>query len=415
MPFTGVKVLVWVLTLREGPNEGARSREAQHLPISRHPWLRQLLNLSHSTSSAREVWEVKERRLNRIRELEAAGKAAAKYGLAVVEVIVLVRYRVPEMWVSAPSLGWSTTFELNGYDVTIGLPAGVRDYSRQEPGAEDVEVASATVVQNAFVSGDVDPRTAAVHIFEVGVAFDANVPATKPEDPSDEFRVPAEAALAEGMKVANDAAHMFLRWTRANARQSWLGLVETEPVQYAVAGIHYRSTGERLFGLGPTRTSVVRSSMVRLELAELDEIGRSLSMNRDVPIALSLLADAWHLSEGSDASEEDRAILLAAIACEVQAKTLMQSRVSADRHDLLAMVLHRRSNLPELLDEVARAGFGVSLKVSNPDLFERVVALSGQRNSIVHTGRQKPSGARVHRPAQTASEVFDWLDVSTQL
>ena len=137
-------------------------------------------------------------------------------------------------------------------------------------------------------------------------------------------------------------------------------------------------------------------------------IAANVADERDPDLPSSLLADAWYFTDSI--LDLDRATLVAAIACEVRVKQTIRDLVPADRLAMTELVLKRRSNLPELLDEVIAAALNVTLRLDDLALFTRVQVLAAQRNTVVHTGRPKPDAEHVRTPAQTASDLFAWLD-----
>lgn len=162
--------------------------------------------------------------------------------------------------------------------------------------------------------------------------------------------------------------------------------------------------------MGPTQSLTIRSSRLRLERQVLDAMTDRLADRDVVPVSQALLADAWHLSEGAEVPDAERAVLLAAIACEVRTQEFLRERVPADQRALLEVTLGRISTLSVLLHDVFRAALNVSLKGSDRTLYDRVGDLSRQRNYIVHEGRSRPAPAIKGGPALVASDLFSWLE-----
>jgi hypothetical protein len=86
-----------------------------------------------------------------------------------------------------------------------------------------------------------------------------------------------------------------------------------------------------------------------------------------------------------------------------------RQHVPSDRRLLLEVALRRTSTLSVLLDEVSEAALGVSLKVADRALYDRIRSLTKQRNSIVHEGHSRTTPIIAGGPALVASDLFAWL------
>lgn len=329
----------------------------------------------------------------------------------MVDALVRMRFIVPQLWIGLDVLGARFGFDWHEASVEIRIPETADEFSNIPEGYPGQPLPSLSQAGAVFAETDRDVRTAALVLFEVTVETVTSFPFPKPTDLDEELRQIVEADLLAGMQVAQDVAGLFVRHLRAAApHQTWLGLSTHAPQQYGIAQIEYRDTGERMFGLGPTQTVTMRSSRVRLDLQEITSIVHEVEAHEEPAITDSLIADAWHLDDAETANDQDRALLVAAIAAEVRTKQAIRDRVSPEKKALTDLVLSRRSNLPELLDEVMLATLGVSLKKSDAALYERVKELSAQRNAIVHRGRRNPHLKEPHMPTQAVSSLFEWLD-----
>lgn len=207
-----------------------------------------------------------------------------------------------------------------------------------------------------FAEPDRDARTAVLILFEVAVETTTRFPSPKPAELTDALRNIADEEIDAVKPVAEAVASSFVRHLRAAATaQSWLGLSAHTPAQYGIAQLEYRDTGERIVGYGPPQSVTMRSSRLRLDIADIESVVESVEAHNKPGIADSLLADGWHLSDAQAANDQDRAILVAATACEVRVKQVIRDRVSPGGRAMAMMILDRRSNLPELLDEVLLA------------------------------------------------------------
>lgn len=322
-----------------------------------------------------------------------------------------VRYSVSGLWIDPEILGWEHSYPIDEATVTIRLPEDHQSYTARDFESELVSIPSATVAPTFNEPGH-DSRTAAVQLFMVRAAFEAPLEGDRPES-MDEGTHPywkqAQEACELAQPMCDIAATHFLRWVRARSKQPWLGLLAEQPRQYGRAGLLY-ADGRQVMGFGPAWKNTYYSSQLRLQRSDLDAIGGCVENQEPVPVTLELLNDARYLDEGSEVQDLKRAVITAATACEVRTNEVMTEHISPDRAKLLQMMLERTSGLPFILDEVLEASFGLSLKVADFDLWERVRKLMKQRNAVVHEGAEVDASAVAGRPAQVAVDLFSWLD-----
>lgn len=331
--------------------------------------------------------------------------------MTMVDALVRVRFAVPQLWIGLDAIGWAFDLVRDGARVRVQLPSDAESFSTLPTGSHDTKLPSIAQVGPIISEPDRDIRTAGIVIFEVSIETELDFPEVKPAEYSQELRTSAEDALKAGIQMATEVAGQFVRHARASAPgQSWLGLSAHPPSQYGVARLEYRMSGEMIFGLGPERSMVFRSSRLRLERSAMELIAERMASCEEPLVAESLLADAWHLADATAANDQDRAVLMAAVACEVKAKLHIRLSVESGREKLVEVILKRRSNLPDLLDEVLDAACGISLRRKSPALFKQVRALSQQRNAIVHTGERNLHVEDVRFPNRVATDLFHWLD-----
>lgn len=309
------------------------------------------------------------------------------------------------------AIGATFNYEFGGKRVTLSLPTDGDAFSKLPDRFLHSPVPSLVQAGPVFQEENRDSATAALVLFQVAIETELEFPAQKPAELDEGQRQAVETCLREAIDRASNVAGRFVRHVRAAApAQSWLGLSSHTPKQYGVASLEYLDTGEFIFGLGEEQSVTVRSSRLRLDRADLDRISVDIASETEPPVAESLLADAWHLDDATAANDQDRAVLVAAVACEVKSKQAIRRSVGKDRVPLAEMILKRRSNLPELLDEVLEACCDISLRRADAELYQRVKALSYQRNAIVHSGRRDEGGPAMAMPAATASRIFEWID-----
>lgn len=323
---------------------------------------------------------------------------------------VRVRYLAHDFWVHPSLLGWSRAFSRRGHEVEVRLPAGPEEFAREHP--QQIEPPGPSVFEVATITEpDRDNRTVAVRLFSVTVGLEHELPTDRPDDPFEgQYGMLAGAAYHQGRQLCDEVAQDFLRWVRASTRQPWLGLVAAPPEQYGVGGLYYAATDQGILGMGPEQSLTFRSSRLRLEQEVLDPLIDRLAEQAVVPVAQALLADAWHLGEGPEIPDAERAVLLAAIACEVRTQEFLREHVPAHREALLEVTLRRTSTLSVLLHDVFEAALDVSLKASDRALYNRVKDLMVQRNNIVHEGHSRSTPVIEGGPALVASNLFTWLE-----
>lgn len=328
----------------------------------------------------------------------------------MTELEVRVRYFTHEVWVHPSLLGWVGTFTRDGKQVEVRLPANPEEFAREH--SQQAEAPGPSVVGVATIKEpNWDNETVAVRLFLVTVRLESELPPDRPENPFEgRYGDLAGAAHHHGQQICDGVAQDFLRWLRASSRQPWLGLFAAPPQQYGRSGLYYAATEQGILGMGPTQSRTFRSSRLRLEQDVLDSLVGKLARQEVVPVAQALLADAWHLGEGPEVPDAERAVLLAAIACEVRTQEFLRQHVPVTRRALLEVTLRRTSTLSVLLHDVFQAALDVSLKETDRPLYKRIEDLTRQRNNIVHEGHSQETPEIRGGPALVASDLFTWLN-----
>lgn len=326
-----------------------------------------------------------------------------------------VRYVVDELWVNPDLLGWTHSYTEDEAAITLKLPVDAADFTARDFETGLTPIPSVTIAATYNEPG-FSSRTAAVQLFVVEAVFEAPLDGDRPEQISDghPYWLQARQACNTGQPLCDRAAHEFLSWLRASANQPWLGLLAEPPRQYGRAGLRYADGGE-VMGNGPEWKKLLQSPRLRLERTDLAAVGVMMSDHLVVPVAAELLSDALYLDEGSRTPDLRRAVITAAIACEVRVDEVIKERVSPDRAKLTAMMMKRTSNVAFILDEVLEAACGLSLRVSDPELWGRVDRLRSQRNAVVHAGAEVDAAVLNYRPARIGVDLFRWLDVNVPI
>ncbi len=328
---------------------------------------------------------------------------------------VSTRFGVRGIWVRPEALGHRFAWESDGPTVMLTLPERQDDFAT--PDEPEVPTIPAWV-HTARIDGSGD--AVAVQIIGVDVEFSGSLSASDKEralkardagddEPLREFADHAQGLWEEGHEVAERAAHAWLSHVRVVSGQPWLGIAVEPPVQYGRSHIFDIDADVRLMSYGPLQSVSIRSGQLALSLDQLVEIKEQVASEGEPPVAESLLADARFLAQEAEVVDSQRAVLIAAAACEIKSKLVMREKVEASKAELLKLVLGRVSNLPQLLDKPLLAALGVSLRTADERLYGQVRRLSERRNEVVHQG-VRVEQAEGWQLVVAAGQLFEWLD-----
>lgn len=324
---------------------------------------------------------------------------------------VRIRYAISDLWVDPELLGRHHQIDRTEERVEIRLPASPEEFAARPWETELTPVPSIVLVPNVYGEPDWDSRTVAVRLVCVTVVFDAELPVERPDNPFEgDFGVALQKAYEHGRTRAEAAMQSFLEWARALSRQPWLGLAAEVPTQYGRGGIFYADSGEDIAGIGPTLTKAFISSRRRIGPSQLEAIMNGVESGQPVPTSQALLADAWHLTAGTDRPDSQRGIILAAIACEIRAQEQLRAMATDETAAILHLLLSKGSTLHYFLNDVLKAVRGITIRQANPDLWRHVQALSTNRNSLVHEGIPSKTNPLSLSAPEIAQRVFDWLE-----
>jgi hypothetical protein len=233
-----------------------------------------------------------------------------------------------------------------------------------------------------------------VEIIHVGVSLGDE------RDPKLEEKELLDAAEPLARKVVRD----LLDWARTQDRQPWLPPPHVE-IPFAEASWLENEAGERSRGVGEV-------SMVIVVFSDDDAPGGDLTdslAQRELDEAASLLAEArrevWPGRDG----DTKRAVLLAAIALEVKASKALLVIADECAQPLVELLLADEPSINRVLNKIAPAVGGESLKEHDGRLSKGVIDLVKLRNDVAHRGKTP-----IDKDALTAvgvvEEVFVWLD-----
>jgi hypothetical protein len=325
------------------------------------------------------------------------------------------RFAVRGIWVRPEALGESFTWDVDGSRVTLTLPRNPEDFINTDE--TEIPVVPAWV-PTARIEGSGEAVSA--QVFAVAVEFSGTLSASdkeraavvRPEADDGyarEFGRAAQLLWSEGHDVALRMAHGWLAHVRVVSGQPWLGIAVEPPAQYGRSHIYDHEAGVRLMSYGPEKKATIRSGQLALSLDQLMQIHDHVAVEREPSTAESLLADGRFLAQEAEVADLQRAVLVAAAACEIKSKQTMRQRIEPSKSDLLDLVLRRVSNLPQLLDSPLRAALGISLREADRDLYDRVSRLADVRNEVIHRGANVDE-AEGWRLIVAAGQLFVWLD-----
>ncbi|MGC1211990.1 MAG: hypothetical protein WA890_12085 [Micromonospora sp.] len=325
---------------------------------------------------------------------------------------VIIRFALRGVWVEPSTLGSQYTWDLDGYHTTLNLPRHSQEFIRDdEPEFERLAAVSSARV----FSGSGSRPAAVVHVVEVRVAFDGPLWLKDKEQaaadierarggPHHEFGQKAQQLWLRGRDVAERLTHAWLSHVRTIAGQPWLGITAEVPQQYGRSRLIDEASGAGFMAFGPRQAVIIRHGDLALSAERLNRV-HDLVLTGDPPAAEALLADARFLAYGADTVDTQRAVLVAAIACEVKAKRIVIERAKPDRVKGLGTM----SDLDKLLDQFYLQAFGVSLRLSNQALFRKAKRLSALRNKIAHRG-ETVDRDECNQLILAAAQLFDWLN-----
>lgn len=225
--------------------------------------------------------------------------------------------------------------------------------------------------------------------------------------------------LRRSFHVAESAVADFVEWARIHG-QPWLGL-HGQPVRRignhllgddSVDIADYGFSEDVLPAIEAERDPAYDGG-ASLDTAHASSLARQLSSGNVVlPIAETLLADAFYFI-GLRPPDCQRALLTAAIACEVKVKDTLRRKVPPDRRPLVDLLLENPRDWSiaalALFDKATDAALGRSLRADHRDAYKDVCRLFELRNRIAHRG-EKPGETEAIRVVLASRQVFRWLD-----
>jgi hypothetical protein len=318
-------------------------------------------------------------------------------------------YQVDKLLINPNLLGRSVTFEYDGKTFELAFPTSPADEPNEwigyrfdrfvdafgfplPEGAVELDAAGAA-------SGG-SPDIASVDVVRFSVSWTAAVEDVAGKTATD---------VVEGMSSRVDSVFaMVFDVLRARGRQPWLGLTGTK----------HEGWKWRLLDLDrELRHPSPAAAMSRFWVVEPDSVlsesaaAEPLSQLAPISLSESLLADVGFFRWSHFPQAGAAAVLLAAIACEIEAKSVIR-RTAGDRLEAVELLMSRAREFSgparELFSKVMKAANGRSLKEEDSGLERDLGALFEVRNGIAHRS-QIPTLEQAMASTRTAERVFEWL------
>jgi hypothetical protein len=160
----------------------------------------------------------------------------------------------------------------------------------------------------------------------------------------------------------------------------------------------------------------VRTVAVVFDPASIASVAAILEASAKEPdIAKTLLADARAIywPKFRTGQDHQRAVLLAAIAAEVDVKRRLQDFASPELRPLVEIIVRNprdvSQSVPQLLHKPLKAVTGQSLVESDKRLWDAVERLFIVRNRVAHRG-DLPSETEGRAAVHCTERLFEWLD-----
>jgi hypothetical protein len=341
-----------------------------------------------------------------------------------------IHYAVRRFIVEAGLLGSSLALRVENHDVTVIFPLAGRDDEtakaspgpafndrfppREEipliEGARDLHVTTATrAVGEGPKLEDVDILRVEVFIDKATFGASDFTGGSAPQEIWRQLQGEVERA---GL-VADAAIDRLLAWTRVRHRQAWLGLYG-EPVR--------RIGSDEVVDLDATRrlpwpaqldmafNVVERETPLNAE--RINALRELVEANSSPELPELLLADAQFIASSAEPPDPSRALLIAAVACEVKIKAFLRTSATAEQAPLMELLLSNPRDwslaAAALFDKPLKIVASRSLK-EEQGLWKRIRKLFEQRNALAHRGKV-PTEDEAKEGISASRDVFAWLE-----
>lgn len=255
-----------------------------------------------------------------------------------------------------------------------------------------------------------------VQVIRVTVTINADVSAATATTDNPEALDYAVEAIDRARDVASQVVTGFVAWIRATTRITDLALSSEVPPLAGPVRAFEAETGFQ-FKVGPSLRSVSvgrdPTGKYSLTVADMEGIIERVNRAAEAPVAETLLADAEYYARHA-VRDFRRAVLMAAIACEVKVKAILSDLATAAQRPLVDFALENPREITitaagGLFDKLMLATLGRSLRQDDRQLFRDIETLYRVRNRIAHGGHM-PDEAETGRVVRAARRCFTWLD-----
>lgn len=344
-----------------------------------------------------------------------------------------LHYAVRELMVEDDRLGSSLGVVIDDCEVTVTLPLTPKEeelatsaapapvFDERFPSREAMPPVHAG--QDVFVvlsSSPVEPsptQPVAIDMLRVEVLTEAPLSASEYDGERggahQDVWDRANAVMEKAGKAGDLVIERLLAWSRVRYNQTWLGLDGEAPERVGSEELVDLDAGRRLPWPARSDMSVMvierDSAWNERLMRELEQLVHASSP----PAAEALLADARLLAGAKGPPDPPRALLIAAVACEVKIKTTLQTLATPAQEPFVQLLLENPRDwtlaasalVNKPLDIVA----GASLKDADKELYKRIIKLFERRNAFAHKGKT-PTEAEARDGVQASRLLFAWLD-----
>jgi hypothetical protein len=326
--------------------------------------------------------------------------------LAATTHRIETRYALPGPLIQEEALGTSYRYSRGDATVTLTFPRDPRDF--YEPRESETVYVPALSPEQPRMEGT--PRIWALNIMQVAVDLPGfGSMHDKATLPFEEIRDEIDKSWHRGAEIADREITRFISWLRVETAQSWLGTGDEPSMQYGRSYLRELGQDGVLIAYGEQQSITMRHGEIGANVESLERIRMRLDADEDVPPELELFADARFFARESDLVDGQRAVLAASMAAEIATKKAILRRTPAERRNVVELLLKTRSNVPDLVSDIANAAIDRSLKAENAELFRQLRELIELRNQIVHTGR-KVERNTAYRLSFAVEKLMDWLE-----
>ena len=300
------------------------------------------------------------------------------------------------IWLSRNCLGKSIRFGHQCRDIEIKLPP----FEAGSPilwGNVDFDGYSGSA---RGVTGDSSPRELTVSKFKVIIRETVEGISQADLEGPDKTEVPERISAHQQncKKIAERVALDFTDRLRLRG-QTWLGPMGRLSYEVQPMATSFEELTDYRFKYGHGGTLVVPKGpgAATLDAASFDGLRISISGAMALPLPESFVADASYFSSCGAPQDLQRAILLAAIGCELKIKEKLKGK----RYPKVSAAGH--------FDGPMMSTFGRSLKSEDPALYQDIKDLFTKRNKVAHSGIGLLS-KDASKGVESSRAAFLWLD-----